>query len=142
MPGGTYRNLTLKAHSSGSIHVLDPIFVEGKLTLIGNSNATISMSGTIICRELVIRMEDSAKIEADDLEYYDSCSIDMVRGCTFRAYIAAEGPMRGSVKGPDLWNGSTFVAWIHWRNGWKGVSVSKDWMSTVDISNNWPGRWV
>lgn len=142
VPGGTYRNLTLHAHGSGSIHVLNPVFVEGKLTLVSESSATISMSGTIICRELEIRIVSSALIEADDLEYYDSCTVDISHAGTLRAYIAAEGPMSGSVKGPDFYNGSTLRAWILWRNGTRSVSISKDWMSTVDISHNWSGRWA
>ncbi|WP_049721738.1 S8 family serine peptidase [Gilvimarinus polysaccharolyticus] len=142
VPGGTYRNVTLHAHGSGSIHVLDPVLVEGKLTLISESSATISMSGTIICRELEIKIKSSALIEADDLEYYDKCTVNISHAGTLRAYIAAEGPMTGSVKGPDFWNGSTLRAWIFWRNGRKSVSISKDWMSTIDISNNWGGRWA
>lgn len=142
VPGGTYRNLTLHAHGSGSIHVLDPVFVEGKLTLVSESSATISMSGSIICRELEIRIVSSALIEADDLEYYDSCTVDISHAGTLRAYIAAEGPMTGSVKGPTIFNGSTLRAWIFWRKGTKSVSISKDWMSTVDISNSWSGRWA
>lgn len=140
--GGTYRNVTLYAHGSGSIHVINPVFVEGKLTLISESSATISMSGTIICRELEIKVKSSALIEADDLEYYDSCKVDISHAGTLRAYIAAEGPMSGSVTGPTIFNGSTLRAWIYWRNGKKSVSISKDWMSTVSISNNWKGRWA
>lgn len=142
VPGGTYRNVTLHAHGSGSIHVLNPVFVEGKLTLISESSATISMSGTITCRELEIKIKSSALIEADDLEYYDKCKLDISHASTLRASIAAEGPMSGSVKGPDAWNGSTLLANIHWRNGRKRVSVSKDSMSTSIISNNWGGRWA
>ncbi|MBR9829641.1 MAG: hypothetical protein GYB41_13530 [Oceanospirillales bacterium] len=124
VPGGTYRNVTLHAHGSGSIHVIDPVFVEGKLTLISESSATISMSGTITCRELEIKIKSSALIEADDLEYYDNCKVDISHAGTLRAYIAAEGPMSGSVKGPTIFNGSTLRAWIYWRNGRKGVSIS------------------
>jgi hypothetical protein len=142
VPGGTYRNLTLHAHGSGSIHVINPVFVEGKLTLISQSSATISMSGTIICRELEIRIESSALIEADDLEYYDNCHVGIARASTLRAYIAAEGSMSGSVNGPEFWNGSTMRAWIYWRHGRKNVSISKDWMSTVEIHDNWAGRWA
>ncbi|MEX2282570.1 MAG: S8 family serine peptidase [Gemmatimonadota bacterium] len=142
VPGGTYRNVTLHAHGSGSIHVINPVFVEGKLTLISESSATISMSGTIICRELEIKIKGSALIEADDLEYYDNCKVDISHASTLRAYIAAEGPMSGSVTGPTFINGSTLRTWIYWRNGRKKVSISKDWMSTVDISNNWSGRWA
>ena len=142
VPSGTYRNLTLHAHGSGSIHVLNPVFVEGKLTLVSESSATISMSGSIICRELEIRIVSSALIEADDLEYYENCEVDVSNAGTLRAYIAAEGPMSGIVKGPDFWNGSTVRVWFFWRNGKKSVSISKDWMSTVDIANNWSGRWA
>lgn len=142
VPGGTYHNVTLHAHGSGSIHVIDPVFVEGKLTLISESSATISMSGTIICRELEIKIRSSALIEADDLEYYDNCKVNISRAGTLRAYIAAEGPMSGSVTGPYFYNGSTLRAWIYWRNGKKSVSISKDWMSTVAISNKWGGRWA
>lgn len=139
--GGTYRNLTLHAHNNGSIHVLNPVFVEGKLTLISESGASISMSGTIICRKLEIKIESSSLIEADDLEYYDNCHVNIAHASTLRAHIAAEGPMSGSVTGPKIWNGSTLRAWIHWRNGRKDVSISKDWMSTIDIGN-WSGRWM
>ncbi|MEM5522015.1 S8 family serine peptidase [Sulfitobacter sp. AS59] len=140
--GGTYRNLTLHAHGSGSIHVIDPVFVEGKLTLISEASAAINMSGTIICKELEIKVKNSGRINADDLEYYDKCHVDILHAGVLEAYIAAEGPMSGSVKGPEFFNGSTLRAWIHWRSGRKKVSISKDWMSTVDISNNWPGRWA
>lgn len=142
VPGGTYRNVVLHAHGSGSIHVIDPVFVEGKLTLISESSATISMSGTIICKELEIKIKSSALIEADDLEYYDKCQVDISHAGHLRASIAAEGPMSGSVTGPELWNGSTMRARIYWRKGYRGVSIHHDWMSTVHAPGNWSGRWA
>jgi len=142
VPGGTYRNVTLHAHGSSSIHVISPVFVEGKLTLISESSATISMSGTITCRELEIKIKSSALIEADDLGYYDDCKVEISHASTLRAFISAEGPISGSVKGPNIWNGSTLLLSIHWRNGRKNVSIRKDSMSTKVILNNWSGRWA
>jgi Subtilase family len=142
VPGGTYRNLTLHAHGSGSVHVIEPVFVEGKLTLKAESSGTISMSGTIICRKLEIICHSSATIHSDDLEYYESCEVDVKAASTCKLYIAAEGPMTGKVEGPYFINGSTFIAWIYWRQGRKTVSVSKDTWSTVQIANDWGGRWA
>lgn len=142
VPGGTYRNLTLHAYGSGSVHVIEPVFVEGKLTLKAESSATISMSGTIICRELEIICRSSSTIHGDDLEYYEKCTVDVSAASTCRIYIAAEGPMTGSVKGPSFFNGSTFVTWIYWRKGRKPVSVDKDRFSLVEINENWGGRWA
>jgi hypothetical protein len=140
--GGTYKDVTLYAHDGGSIHVIDPIFVEGKLTLRSETGGTISMSGTIICRELEIICKDRAAIYSDDLEYYDSCKVDVSIASTCKLYIAAEGPMSGSVIGPDFWNGSTFIAWIYWRQGRKPVNVNKDTWSRVEIYHDWNGRWA
>lgn len=139
--GGTYKNVTLYAHHSGSIHVIDPIYVEGKLTLRCEESATISMSGTIICRELEIICRNSASIKSDDLEYYDSCNINISQASTCTLYIAAEGPISGSVGG-EILTGSTLQAWIYWRQGKKSVSISKDYWCTVDIKNDWSGRWA
>jgi hypothetical protein len=141
VPGGTYRNVTLHAHSSGSIHVLDPVFVEGKLTLRCESSGTISMSGTIICRELEIICKSSATIHSDDLEYYDSCKVDVSAASTCRLHMAAEGRIHGSVSGPYIWNGSTFEAWIYWRQGKKEIAISEDTWSSVKI-HSWSGRWA
>jgi hypothetical protein len=139
--GGTYKNVTLYAHGGGSVHVLELIFVEGKLTLRSESSATISMSGTIICRELEIICNHSAKIEADDLEFYDTCKLDIDVASTCNLYIATEGPISGSVNG-EFFTGSTLNAWIYWRQGKKSVNISESRWSTVRISNDWGGRWA
>lgn len=143
--GGTYKNATLYAHGSGSIHVIDPIFVEGKLTLRAESSGTISMSGTIICRELEIICKHRSTIHADDLEYYDSCKVDVYVSSTCNLHIAAEGPMTGAVTdegGLNFWTGATFIARVFWRHGKKHVDVRKGNYSTVTIHNDWKGRWA
>lgn len=135
---GTYKNVKLYAHHGGSIHVIDPIFVEGKLTLVCETGGTISMSGSVICRELEITCHDRATIHANDLEYYDSCKVDVSVASTCKLHIAAEGPITGRVISPAIYNWSTFVAWIYWRQGRKDVNITQGIFSIVKIEG-WNG---
>jgi hypothetical protein len=139
VPGGTYRDVTLHAHSSGSIHAEEPVFVEGKLTLISESSGTILIPATVICRELEIRCSTSAHINTDDLEFYDSCILRMSSAGVCNLYMAAEGPISGDVK--EVF--TVLKAWIYWRHGRKPISINNpgNW-AAVDIDNYWGGRWA
>lgn len=132
--GGTYDNVTLWAHSSGSIHVLGDLKVTNKLTIIADHSATILLPHTVTCDVLDLSSKYSSNVNSDDLRVITSCKLTALKASTASLYMDLKCPLSGSVL-----ESSTINVWVHWPDGRKTVDVAVDGWSVFGI-RDWSGK--
>jgi hypothetical protein len=133
VPGGIYRNVTLHAHGSGSIHAKQPLTVEGKLTIKVENSATVLLPAKVKCNELELTNLNSSTINSDDLEVGTTCKVDVERSSTCGLYMVLACPLSGAVK-----ESSTLNTWIHWAVTKKPIEVDVD-SGSVFTERDWKG---
>ncbi len=114
---GTYQNVTLKASSSGSIHVLDTLIVLGTLTIEADHSATILLPAKVSCSTLILKSKLASNVNSNDLEVDGKATITVEQSATASLYMVINsGNLAGWVT-----DGSTFNCWLHTP---KGVSTN------------------
>lgn len=133
VPGGTYQNAVLHAHSSGSIHALEPVTVLGKLTVIADHSGTVLLPKKIKCSSLELTSKYSSTINSNDLEVNDFCELNVTKASTCGLYMVLDGPVQGEVN-----ESSTLNTFIKWPNGRKNIDEKVDG-SSVFSQRDWNG---
>lgn len=133
VPGGTYTNVKLYAHSSGSIHALEDLIVTGTLTLIAEDSGTILLPKKVKCKTLDLASKNASQINSNDLEVQAACTARVERGSTCGLYMVLAGPLSGSVS-----QASTLNTWIHWAVERQSIDISVD-SSSVFTQRDWDG---
>jgi hypothetical protein len=111
VPGGTYTNVKLYAHSSGSIHALEDLTVK-----------TLDLS-----------IKNSSQINSNDLEVQTACKAQVEISSTCGPYMVLAGPLSGSVS-----QTSTLNTWIHRAIQKQSIDISVD-SSSVFTHRDWDG---
>jgi hypothetical protein len=130
--GGTYGNVTLNAHGSGSIHAQEDLTVTGTLTLIAESSGTILLPKKVTCNNLVLTCRNSSQINSNDLEVSDA-KATVENASTCGLYMVVSGALSGSVS-----KSSTLNTWIHWKAANRAPAIGVD-SSSVFSLRDWAG---